>query len=133
MSYALPREQMLKSRKEIGELFDCGRKYSQRSVRAIYMPAADGSASGKLMVSVPKRLFKRAVDRNLLKRRLREAFRLNRHLLPQLDFRIALLYTSGEIADYRSIEESVVAIFVKISSHQSPLAKPKTPEQLDYT
>ena len=65
------------------------------------------------MVSVPKRLHKRANVRNLLKRRMREAYRLNKEPLREICIRenirlsLGLLYTSGEIADYKTIEHAV--------------------------
>ena len=62
------------------------------------------------MVSVPKRLHKRANVRNLLNRRMREAYRLNKEPLREICIRenirlsLGLLYTSGEIADYKTYE-----------------------------
>lgn len=66
-----------------------------------------------ILVSVPKRLHKRANVRNLLKRRMREAYRLNQEPLRELCVQhhirlsIGLLYSSGEVADYTTIENAV--------------------------
>jgi ribonuclease P protein component len=66
-----------------------------------------------MAVSVPKRLFKRAVDRNLLKRRMREAYRLNKAGLYDLgrnrgmNIQVILQYQQQEISSYSVIEEAV--------------------------
>jgi len=67
-----------------------------------------------MAVSVPKRLFKKAVDRNLLKRRIREAYRLNKtdlcDLVLRKDLKLILLiqYQHREITDYHVIEEALL-------------------------
>lgn len=73
-----------------------------------------------VMVSVPKRLHKRANVRNLLKRRMREAYRLHKEPLRELctqhhiRLSIGLLYSSGEIADFNTIENAVRKIILTI-------------------
>ncbi len=72
-------------------------------------------AGCRFAVSVPKKSFKRAVKRNLLKRRTREAIRLNRHILPEgfcADF--LFFYRVGELLDYADIEKAVVEAFTAV-------------------
>lgn len=115
MTFGLPRSERLRSKKEIAELFDLGRSVGRKPLRAVVRDAE----SSAMMVSVPKRLFKRAVDRNLLKRRVREAYRLNRELLGDSHFFIAVLYTSGTIQPYATIEASLRSIFESLNNSQS--------------
>ena len=85
-------------------------------------PENCGPASGKgagsvqelpsrLLVSVPKRLFKRAVKRNLLKRRIREAWRIQK----PSGIDILLQFNDSEVADYTAILEAVTGIIERIS------------------
>lgn len=112
MDCRLPRSERLRSKKEIGQLFELGRSSSRKPLRVVSVQ----SENNAILVSVPKRLFKRAVDRNLLKRRIREAYRLNRQLLGEHKFRIAILYTSGTIHSYATIEASLCAIMTELST-----------------
>lgn len=67
-----------------------------------------------MAVSVPKRLFKKAVDRNLLKRRIREAYRLNKHQLSDLvlpagqTLHLLIQYQRKEIIDFQNIEAGLL-------------------------
>ena len=75
-----------------------------------------------MAVSVPKRLFKKAVDRNLLKRRIREAYRLNKKLLNTLfqendiTIRLVIQYQHKEIEKYQVIEEGLINGLSKLAA-----------------
>ena len=80
------RGERLKSRKEIGRLFNkTGQSLNAYPIRLVYAAAAEKRSSFPYQAAfvVPKRRFKKAVDRNRIKRRIREAYRLQKHLLPQ--------------------------------------------------
>ena len=74
----------------------------------------------RMAVSVPRKIFKRAVKRNLLKRRIREAYRLNRTVLTEffsekgICLDMIFIYTSREILPYRDIEDKIVLSLQKI-------------------
>ena len=66
--------------------------------------------SGAFGVSVPKRHFKRAVKRNLLKRRVREAYRLNAARQGGLPYDLFVQYIGKEVEDYERIDQSLAKI-----------------------
>ncbi len=94
-------------------------------VRFVYNLEAEGPHPVSMAVSVPKRLFKRAVDRNLLKRRIREVYRLNKHglytYLQRQDIKMNLViqYKDREINDYHRIEEGIVKALDKLEGKLS--------------
>ena len=87
--------------------------------------AQGGTAGCRFAVSVPKRNFKRAVKRNLLKRRIREAIRLNRACLPEgfaADF--LFFYRPAEVLDYTVIEKAIVETFSAVAAKVAPCDAP---------
>lgn len=109
MDCSLPRERIIRRKLDIGALLEKGETHYRHPLKAICIPdTAVGCA--RMMVSVPKRNFKHAVDRNLLKRRIREAFRRNRTLLGDRNVDFLFVYTAKEKYDYERIETSVVEI-----------------------
>lgn len=85
-SHTFPKARHLCLRREIESLFSAGsRSLSVFPVRAVYrsLPRSTGPQV-KVLVSVSKRKLRHAVDRNRAKRQLREAYRLNQHLLTGL-------------------------------------------------
>jgi len=116
------RQERLKSRKIIGQLFKGGESFVAYPLRVVWVsaepnpafPVADKQLTtppAQLAISVPKRNFKTAVARNLLKRRIREAYRLHKHELYEklADRRIALMfmYIAKEELSFAEIEAGV--------------------------
>lgn len=116
--HTLPKEERLCSRKALEELFGGGhRSVSAFPIRAVYMPNDVGAV--RIMVSVSKRYFKRAVRRNRIKRQLREAYRLQKELLQPLSggLDIAFLWTSDELLPTEKVFQKMQNLLQRI--HES--------------
>ena len=114
MSLRLPKSARLHGRNRIDALFASGRSFTEWPIRCVYGPA-EGRAA---MVSAPKKSFKRAVVRNLLKRRMREAYRLNQHVLDGVSVHLALHYIGREVVPYGRIEAAVLAVLKRVSDER---------------
>lgn len=118
MNEKFPSSEKLKSKILIDRLFVEGRSLKKYPVKLIYLPISDPAAgSNKTGVSVPKRIYKKAVNRNYLKRLMREAFRKNKYLVESnlaQKFTFMFIYTSREKVDYHHISESITEILKKL-------------------
>ena len=84
LSHRLGKQERLSGHKQIDALFGGGsQSVTVYPIRAVYRLSAcsEGQPPVRLLVSVPKRHFKHAVDRNRVKRQLREAYRLQKQML----------------------------------------------------
>lgn len=84
--FTLSKEERICSKKLINELFTGnGRSMTAFPLRVVFMKRTivDDQPRAAMLVSVPKRYFKHAVDRNRVKRQVREAFRRNKSIITQ--------------------------------------------------
>ncbi|HHF51071.1 MAG TPA: ribonuclease P protein component [Candidatus Aminicenantes bacterium] len=122
--FSLSKSERLSSRKAITSLFHTGKSIYAPPLRIIYTLEEKGLHPVVMAVSVPKRLFRRAVDRNLLKRRIREAYRLNKpafYALMARDGNRSLLlvvqYQHREIKAFHIIQEGLLGSLSKLEDH----------------
>lgn len=113
MDFTLPRKDIIRSKKDIDLLLGEGATVFHYPLKAYYRPL-NASGGPRMMVSVPKRHFKRAVWRNRLKRLVREAFRLNRNMLGGAGYDFLFVYLGKEIKDYATVESSIREIFRQV-------------------
>ncbi|HEY1053524.1 ribonuclease P protein component [Emticicia fontis] len=108
MKKTFKKNERLCSLKIIGSLFD--RKNSANEgvfaypIRVVCKPSEE--ALTQVLFSVPKRQFKHAVDRNLIRRRMKEAYRLNKELLSK-PYYITFIYVGKVIENYAVIEKGM--------------------------
>lgn len=124
MSFNYPKNEKLKSKITIGLLFSEGKSVSKYPLRLVYH---SGSLSEnekiKMGVSVSKKYFKKAVDRNRFKRILRETYRLNKHiLLDNLDkpYAFMFFYQTKERLTYEEINAKTIQLFEKFVAQNTP-------------
>lgn len=100
--------------------------------RAVWMvnPHREGRPA-RFLISVPKKRARHAVDRVLMRRRCREAYRLNRSLFPAEDcgVDIGFVYVGTTLADYRQTEHSMKKMLTRIASQLNPAADTAGNEQ----
>ncbi|WP_409629380.1 ribonuclease P protein component [Belliella pelovolcani] len=119
MNYRLPKNERLHSQKAIKELFDKGSSFFLYPFKVIFLyQPLDSTETIQVLFSVSKKKIKKVVLRNQVKRRIKEAYRLNKNILgdpKKSPLHIALIYVSSDIAPYPKIESSVQKILKKLA------------------
>jgi ribonuclease P protein component len=121
MNFTYPKSEKLKSKITIDLLFSEGKSVSKYPLRLVYVESDYNIIEGseqkiKIGVSVSKKYFKHAVDRNYFKRVLRETYRLNKHLLVKnLDkpYAFMFFYQTKDRLTYEEINAKTVQLFEK--------------------
>ncbi|MBQ7855862.1 MAG: ribonuclease P protein component [Alistipes sp.] len=119
--YSLPKSERLSSFGAIRRLFKEGRGGFIYPFRYIVYAEPAEQTDVAILFSTPKKFHKRANRRNLLRRRMREAYRLNRTILAEAGkgaaIEVALIYSTKEIHDYKTIENGVKRVLQNIAGN----------------
>ena len=121
MKFTYPKNEKLKSKITIDLLFSKGKSVSKYPLRLVFVESdygipEDSDQMLKMGVSVSKKYFKHAVDRNYFKRVLRETYRLNKHILiDNLDKKYAFMffYQTKDRLTYEEINAKTIQLFEK--------------------
>ena len=121
MNQRYGKEEKLKQKKQIETLFGEGNTIGQYPVRLFYLRIDSENLEQftRTGVSVSKRNFKNAVDRNKIKRLLREAYRKNKYLVNQPDgnrYWLMLVYVGKELPELKTLETAVIKALKKLKN-----------------
>jgi ribonuclease P protein component len=125
MNFTYPKTEKLKSKITIDLLFSKGKSVSKYPLRLVFVESDYGIPEAseqklKMGVSVSKKYFKHAVDRNYFKRVLRETYRLNKNILiDNLDKKYAFMffYQTKDRLSYEEINTKTIQLFEKFVLH----------------
>ncbi len=106
------KNERLSSKIIIDELFAKGKSFNNFPFKIIWMELPQVATHSQVLFSVPKRLYKRAVDRNRMKRLMREAYRKNKSSLyenlKEKKIGLIFIYLNKTKLDYQEIEEKII-------------------------
>jgi ribonuclease P protein component len=118
MNYRLPKSERLYAEKLIKELFNEGSSFFLYPFKVLfYVKGEVENGTVQVLFSVSKKKIKKAVGRNLVRRRIKEVYRLNKSLLG-LDGKqisIGLVYVSSDLMEFADLQPKMIAILKKLS------------------
>lgn len=140
MDYKLNKDEKLCSRTAVNRLFDEGKSLMAFPLRAAYRLRPCGEHPVQFLITIPKKRIRRAVQRVTLRRRTREAYRLNRHqvLSPVLEQQgvgvdIAFVYLDSTPVPYSVIEEKMITLLSRIAQAATEYKLPVSDEDEQHS
>ena len=115
MNASFPKSEKLCGKLIVDQLYKQGKRFVVWPLRVSYIVSPDNA--NRILIWAPKSLFRHAVDRNRLRRQMREAYRLNKEMLSHSDTRyyIAFNYIDKTMQDYSVISKAMKKALKKLS------------------
>ncbi len=112
------KSERLSEKIALDRLFQTGKSFNCFPFKVVWKEVPEAAAPVQLVISVPKRIFKRAVDRNLVKRRIREAYRRHKgsfyESLGEKKLHVMLMYTAKTLPEYKDVEDKIISVLERL-------------------
>lgn len=103
----------------LDQLFQTGKSFNSYPFKVIWQETTSGTTPIQVVISVPKRLFKKAVHRNRIKRIVREAYRKNKAAayasLNNRKVLLLLIYTAKTTMEYKDVEQKTILVLERLN------------------
>lgn len=116
LAHTLSKEERISSKKQIEFLFTNSKNIFQFPLKINYIVSDNNKKLNKILISVSKKNFKKAVDRNKIKRIIREGYRKNKNILIQSNntFEIAFVYIHKQLISQQEMEKKIMLALHRI-------------------
>ena len=119
------KAERLTGKTSIDRLIEKGKSFNSFPFRIVWLEVPENTVPAQIVISVPKRIYKRAVDRNRLKRLIREGYRKNKFMLgehlSEKKIHLLLVYTSKTIMEYNEMEEKIISALQLLIKKTNPI------------
>ena len=123
MKNTLPKSDRLTNRVSISQIYNGGKHLNEFPFKIVWRKEEEADYLGlKVVFSVPKRKFKRAVDRNQIKRLIREVYRSNKQLCfesaetKNMSVSLFIVYLGKEIPSYQLVEDKIILLLNRLTN-----------------
>jgi ribonuclease P protein component len=119
LRYSIKKSEILRSKKKIQELFEEGSSFFLYPFKVFFVRTKTDKQKIEVLFSVSKKNFGKAVDRNKIRRRMREAYRLNKgdflgDIQSEVSISLAIIYIGRLKLPYTEIENKLKAVFLRL-------------------